>query len=187
MQIMLKGIDFLNAEAQILSSEEIKAGNQIIKTRFMLIATGSRPVELSQFKFDAKTILSSDDILDLKEIPDSLLIIGGGVIGCEFAALFSSLGTRVMLAEKMPQLLPGEDREIAKKIEGIFKKKGIKVNTDTDAAGLDLKAHSLVLVCVGRVPKAGGLELERIGVKLDKGKIVVNEYLQTNVNNVYAA
>lgn len=187
MQLMLEGIDFLNAEARILSNEEIKAGNQAIKTKFILIATGSRPVELSQFKFDAKRIISSDDILNLKETPNSLLIIGGGVIGCEFASLFSCLETEVTIVEKMPQLLPGEDREIAKKIETIFKKKGIKVNTNTDATTLNLKDYSLILVCVGRAPETKNLGLDTLGVKLDKGKIVVNEYLQTNVANIYAA
>ena len=187
MQLMLKGIDFLNLEAQILSDKEIKAGNQIIKTKFILIATGSKPVELTAFKFDSKRVISSDDILNLKEIPDSLLIIGGGVIGCEFASLFSTLGTRVTIVEKMPQLLPGEDKEVAKKIETIFKKRGIKVNTNTDAAALNLKDYSLTLVCVGRAPETKGLGLDRLGVELDKGKVAVNEYLQTSVANIYAA
>jgi dihydrolipoamide dehydrogenase len=187
MQLMLKGIDFLNVEAQILSDKEIKVGNGTIKTKFILIATGSRPVELTVFKFDSKRVISSDDILNLKEIPDSLLIIGGGVIGCEFASLFSSLGTQVTIVEKMPQLLPGEDKEIAKKIESIFKKRGIKVSTNTDATTLNLKDYSLMLVCVGRAPETKDLNLDRLGVKLDKGKVVVNDYLQTNVANIYAA
>ena len=187
MEFMLKGIDFLNAEAQILSSEELKAGPQTIKTKFILIASGSRPIELNKFKFDAKNILSSDDILNLKEIPGSLLIIGGGVIGCEFASLFSTLGTQVTIVEKMAQLLPGEDREIARKIETVFKKKGIKVNTNTDATTFDLKDYRLILVCVGRAPKTDALALEKLGLNLDKGKIVVDEYLKTNISNIYAA
>lgn len=187
MQFMLTDIDFLNGEAQLLSNQEIKVGNQTVNTRFVLIATGSRPVELRQFKFDAKRIVSSDDILNLKEIPDSLLIIGGGVIGCEFASLFSSLETKVTIVEKMPQLLPGEDQEVAKKIETIFKKRGITVNTNSDATKLNLRDYNLILVCVGRKPQTEGLGLEKIGVKLDKGKVAVNEYLQTNVANIYAA
>ena len=187
MQFMLKNIDFLNAEAKILSAEEIEAGGKTIKTKFILIATGSRPIELSTFKFDGKKILSSNEILNLKEIPESLLIVGGGVIGCEFASLFSILGSQVTIAEKMPQLLPGEDGEVAKKIESLFKKKGIKVNTDTDANTLNAADYNLILVCVGRAPKTEGLGLEKIGVKLDKNKILVDEYLKTNVNNIYAA
>lgn len=187
MQSMLKGIDFLNQEAVILSNNELKASDNIIKTKFILIATGSQPAELGGFKFDSTRIISSDDILNLKEIPGTLLIIGGGVIGSEFAALFSALGTRVTIAEKMPQLIPGEDREIAKKIETIFKKKGIKVNTDSDASALDLKGYDLILVCVGRRPETAGLGIENAGIKLDRGRIVVDEYLKTSIDNIYAA
>jgi len=187
MQFMLKNIDFLNAEAKILSAEEIEVSGKTIKTKFILIATGSRPIELSAVKFDAKKILSSSDALELKEIPESLLIIGGGVIGCEFASLFSILGSQVAIAEKMPQLLPGEDREVAQKIETLFKKKGIKVNTNTDANTLNAAGYNLILVCVGRAPKTEGLGLEKIGIKLDKGKVAVDEYLKTNIDNIYAA
>lgn len=175
MQFMLGGIDFLNAEAKIVSADTVEAGGKTLKTKNILIATGSKPIELDGFKFDAKKILSSDDILNLKEIPKSLLIIGGGVIGCEFASLFSTLGTQVTIAELMPQLLPGEDSEIAKKLEGIFKKKGIKVNIGTDAKAMNLKDYQLVLVCVGRAPNA------------EKGKIIIDDYLRTDTPNIYAA
>ena len=184
---MLKGVDFINAEAQILSSQEIKVGNDTIKTKFILIATGSRPFELKDIKFDTKKIISSDEILCLKEIPASLLIVGGGVIGCEFASLFSALGSQVTIAELTAQLLPTEDKEVAKKLESSFKRKGIKVNTSCDAKTLDLNSFDLVLVCVGRSANIEGFGLESLGVKLDRGKIEVNEYLQTSVQNIYAA
>ncbi len=187
MQFMLKGIDFLNGEAQILSPEELKVAEQIIKTKIILIATGSKPMEIPGLKFDGKKIISSDDILNLKEIPKSLLIIGGGVIGCEFASLFSILGTQVSIVELMPQLLPGIDKEVAKKLEAIFKKKAIKVNTNTDAQSVDLNNYDLVLLCIGRAPEIGSLDLNKIGIKLDKGRIVIDEYLKTSVSNIYAA
>lgn len=187
IQFSLKGINFINKPAKIFSPTEIEVDGKTIKTKFILIATGSRPVELPGFKFDSQGILNSDDMLNLKEIPDSLLIIGGGVIGCEFASLFSSLGTKVAIAEKLPQLLPAEDKEIARKIEAIFKKKGIKVYTNTDAGNLDLKSYSLTLVCVGRVPQVEGFNLERAGVALERGRIVVDENLRTNIENIYAA
>lgn len=187
MQFMLKGIDFLNSAARILSNEELKVEDQNIKTKFILIATGSEPTEVGGLKFDGKKVISSDEILNLKEIPKSLLIIGGGVIGCEFASLFSALGTRVCVVEKMAQILPAEDREVAKKLQTIFKKKGIKINTNTDATSIDLKDYDLILLCVGRIPKICDLGLEKTGVKLEKNKIVVDEYLKTNINNVYAA
>ena len=187
LESQLKGIDLINQEAEILSDKEIKIQDRIIESKFILIATGSRPAELSGFKFDSKKIISSDNILNLNEIPGSLLIIGGGVIGCEFATIFSAFGAQVTIAEKMPQLIPGEDREIARKIENIFKKKGIKINTNTDASTLDLKNYDLTLVCVGRTVKTEGLGLEKLGVKTDRGGIVVDEYLRTNIENIYAA
>jgi len=187
MQFMLKGIDFLNQGAQILSPEELKVGTQTINAKSILIAIGSSSIELPFLKFDGKRIVSSDQILNLKEIPVSLLIIGGGVIGCEFANLFSVLGSRVEIVEKMPQLLPGEDTEIAKRTEAVFKKKGIKVNTNTDAATIDSKGYTLILVCVGRAPQTKDLGLEEIGIKLEKGKVFVDDYLKTNIPNIYAA
>jgi dihydrolipoamide dehydrogenase len=187
MQFLLKGIDFFNAPAQMISENQIKLDSRVLTAKAVIIATGSRPYELKGFEFDAKKIISSDDILMLKAIPRSLLIIGGGVIGCEFASLFSNFGTQVSVVEKMPQLLPGEDKEIARKLESVFRKKGIKVSTNTDAAAVALAEYELVLVCVGRVPYTAGLGLEKIGVNLDRGKILVDEYLKTNIPHIYAA
>jgi len=187
MQFMLKSIDFLNAPAQILSPQEVKAEDKIIKTKFILIACGSKPMELPALKFDAKKVISSDEILNLKEIPPSLLIIGGGVIGCEFASLFSVLGTQVTVVEKMPQLLPGQDKEVARKLETIFKKKGIKIHTNTDAGGVDLKDYALTLLCIGRVANTQDLALEKLGINLEKGRILIDEYLKTNIPTVFAA
>ena len=187
MNSMLKGIDFLSASAQIIASDEIKIGAETIKAKSIIIATGSSPIELSQFKFDKQKILSSDDILELKLVPDSILIVGGGFIGCEFASLFSALGSRVTVVEKMPQILPGEDKEIVKKIETIFKKKGIKIHTGTDASSLNLNDYTLVLVCVGRAPRIEGLGLDTLGMKIDRKRIVVDEYLRTSIPNIYAA
>ncbi|RKY31132.1 MAG: dihydrolipoyl dehydrogenase [Candidatus Omnitrophota bacterium] len=187
MQLMLRGIDTLKAEAQILSPNEIKAADKTIKTKSIVISSGSRPMEIGALKFDNKKIISSDDILSLKEIPKSLLVIGGGVIGCEFACLFSTFGTEVSIVELTPQLLPGMGTEIAKKLGTIFKKKRIKVNTNTNANTLDLNDYELTLLCVGRTASTQGLGLEKAGVALEKNKIIVDEYLRTSVPNIYAA
>lgn len=187
MEFMVKGIDFLQAEAHLVSSDTLKIDQRQISSKFILIATGSRSAELPNLKFDGKKIISSDDILNLERIPKSLLIIGGGVIGCEFASLFSILGSQVSIVEKMPQLLPGEDREVARKLETLFKKKNIKVNTDTDAQSLDLKDYELVLLCVGRIPRTQDLGLEKLGLNLEKGRIIIDDYLKTNIPNIYAA
>lgn len=187
MQAMLKGIDFFNGEANLVSNNEIKIGSQSLKTNYIVIASGSKPTELTDFKFDKKKIISSDELLQIESVPSSLLIVGGGVIGCEFASLFSSLGSKVTVVELLPQLIPGADLEIAKKLEIIFKKKNIKVNTNTDAKSLSLDGFDLILVCVGRSANSQILGLEKIGVKLDKGKILVDEFLKTNIDNIFAA
>lgn len=187
MQSQLKGIDYLNEQAEIISPSEIRAGASSIVTKSILVATGSKPAELHPFLFNGKTVISSSEMLSLKEIPGSLLIIGGGVIGCEFASLFSNLGAKVSIFEILPQLLPGEDIEISKKIEIAFKKRGIAVNTSSKAEPALIEAYELILVCVGRVPQAQNIGLEKIGVALENGKIVVDEYLRTNVPNVFAA
>jgi len=183
----LAGIDLINSHAKLISHQQIKTEDRLIGAKSIIIATGSLPASLAEFKFDAKRVLSSDELINLKNIPDSLLIVGAGVIGCEFAGLFSTLGSRVTLAEKMPQLLPGADKEVAKKIELIFKKKGIKVNTGIDSASLDLNSYALILVCVGRKPNTSGLGLEEAGIKLENNKIVVDDFLSTNVAGIYAA
>lgn len=187
MNLMLKGIVFINAQAHILGPNTVEAQDKNIQSKYILIACGSKPMELANLKFDHQKIISSDDILNLKELPRSLLIIGGGVIGCEFASLFSAFGVQVDLVEKMPQLLPGEDKELAKKLETIFKKKGIRVNTNTDAADFNLNNYDLVLLCIGRAPELVGLGLEKAGVKLEKGKVIVDEYLKTDIPSIYAA
>jgi dihydrolipoamide dehydrogenase len=187
MQFMLKGVDLFNSEAKIISPQEIDLNGKIIKTKFILLATGSTPQELDQLKFDGKKILSSNDILSFDEVPPSLLIIGGGAIGCEFAGLFASLGTKVMILEKRANLLPGVDSEIAKRIENIFIKKGISISTNADLLSVNLKNFSRVLVCVGRSVKVNVPGLEKIKVEVDNGRVMVDEYLKTSLENVYAA
>ncbi|MBP7216547.1 MAG: dihydrolipoyl dehydrogenase [Candidatus Omnitrophica bacterium] len=187
MQGTLKGVDVINAEAKITSRTVVQAGNTELKTKAILIATGSKPQQLPAISFDHTKILSSDDILNLKEIPQSLLIIGGGVIGCEFACLFSALGTKVTIVEKMPQLLPGEDADVAKKLEVSLKKKGIVVATNTDASAYKFDDFALVLLSVGRLPNTSTIGLESVGVTINRNRIVVDNYLQTNVAGIFAA
>lgn len=187
MQFMLQGVDCFHSSAKLVSKNEVELNGESLKAGSILLATGSRPSELNTLKFDGNKIISSDGMLNLKSIPRSLLIIGGGVIGCEFASLFSALGSQVCIIEKMPQLLPEEDREVAKKLEGLFKKKNIKVNTNYDAAAVNLNDYELILLSVGRSPFSQGLGLEGIGVETQKGRIIVDEFLQTAIPNIYAA
>ncbi len=187
MEFMLKGTDVLRGTARILDAHTVDLGAKKIIAKFILIAAGSKPVELKAIKFDGKKIISSDDILNLKEIPQSLLIIGGGVIGCEFAGLFSAFGSQITIVEKMPQLLPGEDKEVARKLENTFKKKGMKISTDTDAGTIDFNHYALALLSVGRAPSIENLGLENAGINLERGRIVIDNYLRTSIPNIYAA
>ncbi|MFA5005287.1 MAG: dihydrolipoyl dehydrogenase [Candidatus Omnitrophota bacterium] len=187
MRFSLKGVDLISARAGILSVNQIQAGDKIIQAKNIIIATGSLPMELPQLKFDHKKIISSTELLNLKDIPETLLVIGGGVIGCEFASLFSGLGSKVTLVEKCAQLLPGFDADISRKLENVFKKRGIEVKTNSEVSESDTADFTLSLLCVGRAPNPGDLGLEKIGVKLDRNTVVVNDYLATSVENIYAA
>ena len=187
MQSRLVGVDFINALAQVVSSQEIRVGDRTIRTKFILIATGSRSFELGELKFNQKNIISSDAAIALTEVPQSLLVVGGGVIGCEFASLFSMLGSQVMIIEKTSSLLPNEDKEISRKIEVIFKKKGIQVVTGADISTFDLNNYSKTLICVGRRPHAQGLGLDNLGIELKDNRIVVDDYLKSGCDNIYAA
>ncbi|MFH1578236.1 MAG: dihydrolipoyl dehydrogenase [Candidatus Omnitrophota bacterium] len=187
MRFMIRNINYLTGEAQFLFSNQLLVGKEKISVKQVIIATGSKPMQLPNLRIDHKKIISSKDLLNFDKIPESLLIIGGGVIGCEFASLFSILGTQVTIVELMPQLLPQEDKEIARKLEINFKKKGIKVITNTDAKTLDFNNYAQVLLCIGRRPTLGNLDLEKIGVKIEKNKILVDEYMNTNIPGISAA
>jgi dihydrolipoamide dehydrogenase len=188
MEFMLKGIDVIFGNAMIAGSDCVRVDTKELKTKRILIATGSRPTEIKDLPFDGQTILSSDHILALSIIPVSLLIVGGGVIGCEFASLYQALGTKVTVVELLPQLLPGMDADIAKKLEISFKKKGITIQTSCDVNTMDRKSFEKVLVCVGRRPAADNIGLAQAGVILNKnGSCVVNDSGATNIPSIYAA
>ena len=168
----------------------------------IIIATGSEPAELPFFDFNEPTVLTSTSGLELESIPESLLIIGAGVIGCEFASVFSELGTKITIVEMMPQVLPLEDKKLAKQFQGIFKKKGIEVLLKTKVDGIaeyapdhitakldngETITASKMLVSIGRSPNSKGIGLETVGVETDgRGYVVVNDKLETNVPDIYA-
>jgi dihydrolipoamide dehydrogenase len=167
----------------------------------IIIATGSEPVQLPFAPFDGNWIIHSSQAMSLPSIPSSLLIVGGGVIGCEFASIFSRLGTKVTIVEMADQLLPGEDKDIAailhKELENagvaIYPSTSLKdVNKDQkkvifeNAEGHHEVASDLVLVSIGRKPRVNNLGLENIGIDFSRQGIQVNEKMQTNMPNIYA-
>jgi dihydrolipoamide dehydrogenase len=168
----------------------------------VIVATGSEPFRLPTFDFSHPNILTSTEALALDTIPESLLIVGAGVIGCEFASFYSELGVKITMVEMLAQMLPLEDLRLAKQFQSTYRKRGItvllktKVESITEYAddhvtaklsdGSEITA-SKVLVSVGRKPNSAGIGLETVGVDVDaRGYIVVNDYLETTAPNVYA-
>lgn len=186
-QLNSSKVEIIKGKAKLLDANTIEAGGRAFESRFIIIATGSGPAELGHLKFDHDRIISSDDILNLNHPPQNLLIVGAGAIGCEFASIFSAFKTKVTVVELEENLLPGEDLEVSRKIETVFKKSGIKVLTKTRLEDLDLKEFDKILVCVGRRINTGDLFDESLAIKTEKGRVSVDEFLQTSVENIYAA
>jgi len=166
-----------------------------------IIAVGSRPFEVAAFPFDGRSIISSDDMLRLREIPKSILIVGAGIIGCEFACILKEFGSEVTLVEMLPRAVATEDVEISELLEREFRKKKIKLIKNVKAERLDIRGdgvHAMisdskeivaekVLVAVGRAFNTNGIGIEEIGVDKGKhGEIVVNGKMETNIPGVYA-
>src|SRR6185437_2304433 len=168
-------------------------GTQVLETKNILIATGSTARMLPGLTPDAKTILTNIEILDLQAVPKSLMIIGAGAVGVEFASMFRRFGSEVSIFESLPRLVPVEDEEVSKELERVFKKQGIRVEcgakcdqvqkvsggvtmkvTLTNGKTEDVKAEKL-LVAVGRAPNAASLGLESTKVRSERGFIFVNE------------
>lgn len=167
----------------------------------IIVGTGTTAPALPNLALDGTHIISSREALDLTAIPDSLLIVGGGVEGCEFASLFSALGTKVTLVEMLPRILPTEDEEVSALLAAELKKQGVTIlvnaRVDKAAVGPDGVAATLadgstvasakVLVSIGRRFNTGGLGLKEAGVQLGRrGEIPVNERMETNVPGLYA-
>ncbi len=173
----------------------------------VVIATGSAPVDVSVWPRDGETILNSDDAVRLKKIPKTLLVIGGGVIGLEFATVYTRLGAKVLVVEMLPQLLTGSDLEIAKTMARILKKQGVEIALGTTVASLEkggpgvkavingeytggkdeAREFEAALVAVGRRPVTDGLDLAAAGLATNaRGFIDVDAQRRTNVDGIFA-
>jgi dihydrolipoamide dehydrogenase len=199
---LLKGSGRLENQNRVVIETDRNGAQQVEAAR-ILIATGSSERTLPGLEIDGKQILTSYEALTDSEIPESIVIIGGGAVGVEFAYIYSVFGSRVTLVEMETQLLPGVDTEVAQELEKIFKKKGLDVLTRTKfhsvekfpgrvevtlESGGDLKRRTAkkVLVAVGRTPLSANLGLEALGVQLDRGYIKVDEHMRTANEAIYA-
>jgi len=200
------GVTLIEGKGMLLTPGKVeiqkKDGSvEIVEADKIVIATGSKPARIPIFPFDGEHILSSDDALNIKSIPKSLIIVGAGVIGCEFACIFRELGTEVTMVEMMPGAISTEDPEIARLLEKELKKRKIKLLTEVKvervegqhdgihvglAGGRELVAEKL-LVSIGRSLNTEGIGLEAIGIKKgSRGEIEVNEHMETNIEGIYA-
>jgi dihydrolipoamide dehydrogenase len=180
------------------------AGETLLSAKFVIIATGSKPRQLPIIATDHQTVLDSDSILESKEVPKSLVVIGSGAVGVEFASMFARFGSKTTVIEMLPRLVPVEDEEISKELAASFRKQGIACLVDTkvekvekSAQGVEvlartpsgktetLKAEKL-LVAVGREPLSRDLGLESLGIATEKGYIRIDERCRTSVPNVFA-
>lgn len=192
------------------SSTQVKVtkddgSSEIIDSKKIIIATGSKPSTLPFISIDKERIITSTEALNLKEIPKHLIVIGGGVIGLELGSVYNRLGAEVTVVEFMDRIIPGMDGALSKELQKVLKKQGIKFNLNTAVSAVERNGESVkvtakdkkgaevslegdyVLVSVGRRPFTEGLGLEKAGVELDeRGRVKVNEHLQTNVANIYA-
>lgn len=170
--------------------------------RKLLICTGSETVipNIPGMDMTSDVIITHREALELKEIPQSLVVIGGGVIGLEFASLYQSLGCKVTVIEMLPTILNGIDTELSAQLKDMYAKKGISFYLNARVTRMDQQKVSFeqndemqeifaekILLSVGRKPVIQGLGLENIGVQTERGRIVVNDFLETNVEGVYAA
>ena len=198
----IKGVGSFNGKNEILVKND--KSELTIKTDKTIISTGSEPLSLPGIDFDEKKILSSTGALNISKLPKKMVVVGGGYIGLEMGSVWSRLGTEVHVIEYLDHITPGLDKEVSNEFMKILKKQNIKFELNTKVEkiaksdqGVVIETSSkdsknkieadVVLISVGRKPYTDKLNLEKIGVNLDKkGKIIVNKNFETNVENVYA-
>lgn len=207
VEYLLKKNDVLliKGEARLRSQNEVELDNgEVLTAMNVIIATGSSPKELPGFEYDERTVLSSTGLLALTELPERLMIIGAGAIGCEFAYIMNAFGVKVILVEIMEQILPMEDTEAVSVLERSFRKNGITLITNTQAVSMEKNAEEILItlenrgkppevhavdkvaVATGRTPNTTGIGLDTVGVVTKNGYITVGDYYQTSVPGVYA-
>lgn len=197
-------VEIIKGEAHFIDKNtiEIKETKQKLTAKHFIIATGSSPRELPNLKFDGKNIWNYRHAMTPEKMPKSILVVGSGAIGMEFASFYHTLGTEIHVAEMLPRILPQEDEEISTMAEKIFTKKGIKIHTDakienvkinenyidisiaTNKKKIDLQVEKII-VAAGVTPNIQNMNLEKIGIKIDKF-ITINENFQTNIPHIFA-
>ncbi|HLL07236.1 MAG TPA: dihydrolipoyl dehydrogenase [Nocardioidaceae bacterium] len=192
-------ITYVEGEGKLVAPDAVQVGDQRLTGRHLVLATGSYPRTLPGLEITGR-VMTSEQALTLESVPSSVVIIGGSVIGVEFASVWRSFGADVTIVEALPHLIPLEDEVLSKQLERAFRRRGITFKTGAKFAGVeqddngvtvslesgDTLQADLLLVAVGRGPSSQGIGLEEQGIATDRGFVVADERLRTNVENVYA-
>ena len=200
-------IDWIKGTARLGGNGRVdvfEGDRQTLEAKDIIIATGSSPRSVPGIEIDHRRIITSDDAIHLPQVPESLVVLGSGAVGVEFASIFRRFGSDVTLIELLPRLVPAEDAAISAELEKSFRRQGIRSLTGTKVtkatatpAGVEVEAQTAegktetitaecLLVAIGRGPVTSGLELETLGVALEKGFIKVDSMYRTSVPNVSA-
>ncbi|MFZ5941564.1 MAG: dihydrolipoyl dehydrogenase [Bacteroidota bacterium] len=214
---MSKGIEFLFKKNKIdvirgtgklksagmVSVTDAEGKNTVVEASHIILATGARSRELPNLKQDGKKVIGYRQAMTLPKLPASMIVVGSGAIGSEFANFYCSMGTDVTLVEFLPNVVPLEDEEVSKQLERSFKKMGMKILTNSTVEKVDttgklckvtiktpkgeeVQEAEIVLSAVGIAPNIENIGLEELGIVVEKGRIKVDEYYRTNVKGVYA-
>jgi dihydrolipoamide dehydrogenase len=199
---IIMGTGVLKAKGQVEVTDA--SGNKAIhEAKHIILATGARSRELPNLKIDGTSVIGYREAMNLPKQPKSMIVVGSGAIGVEFAYFYNTMGTKVTIVEFMPRIVPVEDEDVSKELEKIYKKKGIDIMTNSSvesvektATGVKAKVKTasgetfleadVVLSAVGIAANIENLGLEALGIKTDKGKVLVDAYYNTNVPGIYA-
>jgi len=215
---MSKGVQFLMKKNKIevimgygkvlsrgkVEVKDAEGKTQVVDTKYIIIATGGRTRELPNLKQDGKKVIGYREAMVLPTQPKSMIIVGSGAIGVEFAYVYNSMGTKVTIVEFLPRIIPVEDEDISRELEKQYRKQGIEIMTNASVESLDtsgalVKAKvkqqdgsfvtleaDIVLSAVGVVANIENIGLEQNGIKTDKGRVIVDKYQQTSIASIYA-
>ena len=198
----------INGEGSFLNKNQIKVkepdgSETIVDFDYAIIASGSKPIVIPIPGVDLPGVITSDEVLNLREIPKSMVIIGGGVIGSEFAEVFSAAGCKVTIIEMLPNIIANMDKDIVSTLIFKFENSGVEIHTDTKVVSISKSEEGLavntesagkdrtfsaekVLLAIGRKPATDNLVLENADIVTNRGVVAVNKNMQTNVPNIYA-
>ena len=182
---------------------EVSPDGNVIEAKNIVISTGARPRSIPPLPVDGDKIITSRESITLSDLPESIIIVGGGAIGVEFAYIYKTYGVDVTIVEMLPRLVPNEDEDVSAQLERAFKRAGIEVMTGTGVTGADTSGHGVkvtvdkdgttqvlecakVLVAIGVQPNVEDLGLETVGIATDRTGITVDDHMATNVPGIYA-